>query len=595
MRRIPVQQLMFCGALIAVLCPAASAAPRLVLSSPSVTVGPIAPGSNAPAQNVEAQNAGDGSLSLTATPSAPWISAAIGAAGPCKVLSGTCNQIAITLSTTALAAGTYNEFVLLTDPNAVDSPQEIALNVTIAAVPDSITLYVGPYGSGVSAASSYIYPASAVAGISSTTGGGNWLSFVPKGHSIIASPDAIQVSAQPGQAAGTYTGTVVISGSSRASDNKTVQVTLIVSTSPVIDTTMVSTIQIQGFQGGGKFPSSASFNVIIPTPGIFNNGSSPIAPLAITGATASGAFLSAAVSSSNTISITADAGSLSPGIYRGTVTIASNAANNAAVSIPVIFIVYPAGPNVIFSGGIVNPTTYASEPFAPGEIVALFGLQLAAPGTSAVNPGLPPLATTLGSVQVLVNGVAAPLFYVGPPQINFQIPYSLVSGQTATVQVVSSGTPGNSRSIGITATSPRLLLFPGNYGIAFNTDGSIPLPSSQVVPPFVSHPAKPGDVLVIYGVGFGQTSPAAVEGIAANGAPLLQNAAATTVDFGGPIANGKTTTVGYSGLTPTAVGLYQINVTVPLNAPLSNSVPVTATVGTATSNIFNIAISADGK
>ena len=212
-----------------------------------------------------------------------------------------------------------------------------------------------------------------------------------------------------------------------------------------------------------------------------------------------------------------------------------------------------------------------------------------------MNPGLPPLATTLGSVQVLVNGVAAPLFYVGPLQINFQVPYSLASGQTATVQVVSGGTPGNARSIAITATSPRLLLFPGNYGIAFNTDGSIPLPSSQVVPPFVSHPAKPGDVLVIYGVGFGQTSPVAVEGIAANGAPLLQNAATTTVDLGGPIGIGVTTTAGYSGLMPTAVGLYQINVTVPLNVPLSNSLPVTATVGGATSNIFNIAVSADGK
>jgi uncharacterized protein (TIGR03437 family) len=585
---------MMCGALLASVCPAASAAPRLVLSSALVTVGPIPPGSSAPAQGVEAQNAGDGSLNLTATPSASWISATIGAAGPCTVLSGTCNHIAITLSITALAAGTYNEFVMLTDPNAIDSPQEIAVNLTIAAVPDSITLYVGPYGSGVSSANSYIYPASTVSGISSTTGGGGWLGFAQKGHSIIAFPDAIQVAAQPGQAAGTYTGTVVISGSTNPADNKTVHVTLIVSTSPVIDTTSVSTIQIQGFQGGGTFSSYPSFNVIMPTAGIFYNGSSPIAPLAITGATASGVFLSAAVYNSNTISITADAGNLNPGIYRGTVTIASNAANNAAVSIPVVFIVYPSGPNVIFSAGIVNPSTYASEPFAPGEIVALFGLQLAAPGTSAQNPGLPPLATTLGSAQVLVNGVAAPLYYVGPQQINFQIPYSFTSGQIATVQVVSGGTPGNSRSVSITATSPRVLLFPGNYGIAINTDGSLALPSSQVIPPFVSHPAKPGDVLVIYGVGFGQTSPAAVEGIAATITPL-QNAATTTVDFGGPANLGVTSIAGYSGLTPTAVGLYQINVTVPQNAPLSNSVAVTATVGSAISNVFNIAISADGK
>ncbi len=591
---MPLPQLVTCCGLLTALCPAALAAPRLVLSSPSLKVGPIPPGSTAQPLGEEAQNAADGSLNLTATPSASWISAAISAAGPCRILSGTCNQIAITVSAPALA-GTYNEFIMLTDPNAIDSPQEIALTVTVAAVPDSITLYAGPYGSGVSTAASYIYPTSAVTGISSTTSGGNWLSFSPKGHSIIAFPDAIQVSAQPGQAAGTYTGTVVISGSTFPLDNKTVHVTLVVSTAPVIDTTAVSTVQIQGFQGGGKVSSYPSFNVVMPTPGIFNNGSTPIASLAITGATASGAFLSAAVYNSNTISITADAGSLSPGIYRGSVTIASNAANNADVSVPVAFIVYPAGPNLIFSGGIVNPSTYASEPFAPGEIVALFGLQLASPGTSAVNLGLPPLATTLGSVQVLVNGVAAPLFYVGPLQVNFQIPYSLASGQTATVQVVSGGTPGNSRSIAITATSPRLLLFPGNYGIAFNTDGSIPMPSSLVIPPFVSHPAKPGDVLVIYGVGFGQTSPAATEGAAANLAPFLQNAAATTVEFGGFIANGVSTTAAYSGLTPTAVGLYQINVTIPLNVPLSNSLSVTATVGSAVSNTFNIAVSADGK
>ncbi len=565
-------------------CPAVFGAPRLVLGASGVTVGPIAPGSNAPVQNVQVSNAGDGSLNLTATPSAAWISAAVSP-----------SQVAITLSTASLAAGTYNEFIILTDPNAVDSPQQVAVNVTIAAVPNSVTLYVGPSGSGVSTAVSYIYPASAVSGVAGTTSGGNWLAFVAAGHSIIASANAIEVAAQPGQAPGTYSGTVVISGSSRPSDNIAVQVTLVVSASPVIDLSQVPAVQIQGFQGGGTFTAYQSFNVIVPNQGIFADRAVGIAPLAITGAAASGAGFSAAVLNSNTISITADATNLSPGIHRGTVTIVSNASNNAAVSVPVAFIVNPAGPNVIFANGIVNPSTYASEPFAPGEIVALFGLQLAAAGTSATNPGLPPLATSLGSAQVLVNGVPAPLFYVGPLQINFQIPYSLTSGQVATVQIVSGSVPGNSRSITITPNSPRMLLFPGNYGIAFNTDGSIPLPSSQVVPPFVSHPAKPGDVLVIYGVGFGQTSPPAVEGIAATVSPLL-NAAPTTVDFGGPtILGGVTTLAGFSGLTPTAVGLYQINVAIPLNVTLSISLSVTATVGNSVSNTFNIAVSADGQ
>jgi uncharacterized protein (TIGR03437 family) len=592
MPRMRVQTIL--GAVVfAAFCSSAVAAPRLVLSSATVTVAPFAPGLTAAAQSVEAENAGDGSLSLTATASASWISATVGAAGPCTILTGTCNRIRITLSTSTLAAGTYNEFVMLIDPNAVDSPQQIAISVTIAAVPDSVTLYVGPSGSGVSSASSYIYPASAITGTVSTTSGGSWLTFVPKGAAIIAIPDAIEVAAQPGQAAGTYTGTVVISGSTRASDNKTVHVTLVVSASPVIDLSGVSTVQIQGYQGATS-TSNQTFNIVAPNQSIFH-ASSGSTPLAITGASASGAFLSAAVVNANTISITADGTGLNPGIYRGSVTISSNAANNADVSVPVAFIVSPSGTNLIFASGIVNPSTYVSEPFAPGEIVALFGLQLAAPGTSATNPGNPPLATKLGDVQVLVNGVAAPLFYVGPPQINFQVPYSLTSGQIATVQVLTGGVPGNLRSLTITTGSPRILLFPGNYGIALNTDGSLPLPSSQTIPPYVSHPAKPGDVLVIYGVGFGQTSPAAVEGIAATVAPL-QNAATTTVDFGGQtILGGVTTLAAYSGLTPTAVGLYQINVTVPLNVPLSSALAVTVTVGNSVSNIFNIAISADGN
>lgn len=577
------------GILLALFSSALSAAPRLVLSASTINVTPVAPGSNGPAQTVEAMNAGNGSLNLTAQASASWLSATIGAAGPCRILSGTCNQIAITLSTASLAAGTYNEFIILTDPNAIDSPQQIAVNVTVAGVPNSITLYVGPVGSGESTAYSFIYPASPVTGTASTTSGGNWLSFVPAGNSIVGLPNSIQVSARSGQASGTYTGSVVISGSSQASDNKTVSVTLVVTTAPIVDLSSLSTVQIPGYVGG----KSTSYLTIdtVQSPG------STAAPLTITGASVAGSFLSAAVYNANTISITADATGLSAaGIYNGTVTIASNAANNAAVSIPVAFIVYPSGTNVIFTNGIVNPATFVAEPFAPGEIVALFGVELAAPGTGASNPGLPPLATNLGGAQVLVNGAPAPLFYVSPGQINFQIPYSLTPGQTATVQVVSGSAPGNLRPLTIAANSPRLLVLPGNYGIAVNgSDGSLVLPSSIAVPPYNSHPARPGDAVVIYGVGFGQTSPPATEGIAATVSPL-ENALLTSFVFGGPfMGNPVTATAAFSGLTPTAVGLYQVNVVLPPDIPLLEALPVTVTVGSAASNTFYIATSANGQ
>jgi len=566
------------------LAPLLNAAPRLVLSATTVTPSPIRPGSNGPAQSVEAQNAGDGTLNLTAASTASWLSATIGSAQKCVVLTGTCDPVTITLATASLAAGSYTEFITLTDPNAVDSPQQIAVTVTIAGVPSSLTFYVGPAGSSNTSAVAYIYPASAVTGTVSIQSGSNWLSFVPAGSTFVALPNAISIEAG-GLSPGTYAGSVKISGSTAAADNITIAVTLDVTGGPVIDLTQISTAELFGAPGSGKVTSYFTFAT--------TGGSA----LNITGATASGAFVSASVFSPSTIAITADPTGLAAGTYHGNVTISSNAANNAAVSVPVDFVVASAATPNISANGIVNPATFVAEPFSPGDIVAVFGNLFASPGTAATNPGLPPLATTLGSAQVLVNGTSAPLYYVSPTQINVQLPYSLTVGQTATLQVVAGGVKGNLRPITVAASTPRLLVLSSGYALAFNlSDGSLPLPSSVAAPPYVTHPAKPGDILEFFAVGFGQTSPAAVEGAPATGTPL-QYAPTTTVGFGGGIFAPPTVTVTplFSGLTPTQVGLYQINVTVPANVPLGSAVTVNVTVGSGTANTVNVAISANGQ
>jgi uncharacterized protein (TIGR03437 family) len=163
--------------------------------------------------------------------------------------------------------------------------------------------------------------------------------------------------------------------------------------------------------------------------------------------------------------------------------------------------------------------------------------------------------------------------------------------------VVAGGVNGNIRPITIAASAPRVLVLSSGYALAFNlTDGSVPMPSTMSLPPYPTHPAKPGDNLEFFAVGFGQTSPAAVEGVGASGSPL-QYAPTTTVGFGGGIASGQEVVVTplFSGLTPTQAGLYQINVTVPATAPLGSSVPVTIIVGGAVANFVNVAISANGK
>jgi uncharacterized protein (TIGR03437 family) len=572
-----------------------TAAPRLVLST--TVVGPlsVAVGANGATQTLEAFNAGDGNLNLTASASASWLSATIGASQPCTTRSGNCLPVNIALNTSSLAFGAHTESITLNDPNAVDTPQQIFVTVNIVGVPSSLSFYVTPASAGTSTSAgsevaSPIYPKSAVTAVVTTQTGGNWLALTDtaaSGGSIVAAaPYYVEAAAQNSQTVGVYSGSIVIAGSSNPADNKTIAVTMTITNSPIIQLG-APTVRLVSDTGIGKAAATVQFaNIGFGT-------------LAITGATATsatGSFLSASVIASDTILITGDPTGLAAGIYSGTVTIASNAANNSQVSVPVAFTVNAATPPQISSGGIVNATTFAAESFAPGEILALFGDQLAPAGTQAVNTGLPPLATTLGGTQVLVNNVPAPLYFSSPGQLNFQVPYEVPPNSVATVQVVSNGKAGNVRSVNVVSTSPRMMVWganviPGGYGIIVNQDYSLTLPSSITVPGLATHPAKIGDTITIYSLGFGQTTPAAVTGAAAS-STNLETVSSATATFGG-LFSGTATTVAaaYAGLTPTAVGLYQVNVQIPPDAPIGPAVPVTLTVNGVIGNFASLAIS----
>ena len=83
-----------------------------------------------------------------------------------------------------------------------------------------------------------------------------------------------------------------------------------------------------------------------------------------------------------------------------------------------------------------------------------------------------------------------------------------------------------------------------------------------------------------------------------NAQPASTNAPAQlqTATFGGGFTGRATTgNVLFSGLTPTAVGLYQVNVTVPSDSPLGALVPVTLLVNGVQSNPVYLAVSASGQ
>jgi len=188
---------------------------------------------------------------------------------------------------------------------------------------------------------------------------------------------------------------------------------------------------------------------------------------------------------------------------------------------------------------------------APGTIVSIYGSNLASGIAQALSAPLPP---NLGQTSVLIGGISAPLFYVAPGQINAQIPFELTAGYQYQVQVNNSGALSTPDSIQLAPVSPGVATLSGGQVIAQR------YPDYGLVTE--DAPAKPGDYLTIYLVGMGATDPAAGTGAASPGQTPAQLVTQPILKV-----NGNAIPIGFAGMTPGSVGLYQINFQVPANAP----------------------------
>ncbi len=182
-------------------------------------------------------------------------------------------------------------------------------------------------------------------------------------------------------------------------------------------------------------------------------------------------------------------------------------------------------------------------------------------GVAATAASSVPFSTSLGGVTVSVAGVDAPIQFVGPTQINFLVPASTTTGLKEVRVTTPSGTvSGNMRVVtaapGImvqdNATPPK--------GAIRNQDNGL---NSE------SAPARRGEVIQIFGTGAGALSTPVADGAAAPASPLVTTTSTPQVFIGGMEA-----TVQFSGLTPGAVGLWQVNAVVPERLAVSGRVPV---------------------
>jgi uncharacterized protein (TIGR03437 family) len=189
---------------------------------------------------------------------------------------------------------------------------------------------------------------------------------------------------------------------------------------------------------------------------------------------------------------------------------------------------------------------------APGEFVSLFGSGLCSVTEAA--PSLP-LPTTLGNVQVSVNGVFAPISYVSPNQINILVPYETTGGY-ATFQVSSGLGLSNAVTLYERDTAPGV--FTSTTGGFAPGVGSAAALHADFSPVTQSNPAKVGETLQLYVTGLGAVNPAVADGAAA----LVKPLSLVVADIG-VFVDGQPATVTFKGLAPGFAGLYQVNFVVP--------------------------------
>jgi uncharacterized protein (TIGR03437 family) len=225
--------------------------------------------------------------------------------------------------------------------------------------------------------------------------------------------------------------------------------------------------------------------------------------------------------------------------------------------------------NAVVSGASFQPG------IVPGSWVTLRGTNLA-PTTDTwdkaiVNGNLP---TSLDGVGVSIGGKPAYVYFISPEQINVLAPDVGLGSMPVTV-TTSGGT-----SPAVTATAqqvqPAFFLWVGKYTVATRQDFSLAVKDGTFAPT-KTVAAKPGDVIILWGTGFGPTSPAVTPGIQVPADKTYSTASPVTVKI-----NGVSAQVFGTALASGFAGLYQVAIQVPANAP-DGDLPIVATVNGANS------------
>jgi len=261
-----------------------------------------------------------------------------------------------------------------------------------------------------------------------------------------------------------------------------------------------------------------------------------------------------------TLQLTASAAGLSNGVYNAILSIQAQNVLPQSIQVPVTFIV-GASSNISIAG--VGNAASGSQTFAPGQLIAVYGSNLSAASQIAE---IQPLPLSMSAASATVNGVAAPLWFVSPAQINLQIPYETTAGPA--VLGVNNGGQIASFTFNVIPAAPGI--FASNGSLVPNATG------------------QPGETVVAFVTGDGDVNPTLASGATPPGyltlSQLPQSRQPLTLTVGGEQA-----VIVFDGIVSGLIGVTQVNFTIPSDAQPGVQ-PVVVTVGGVSSAPVNLTI-----
>jgi uncharacterized protein (TIGR03437 family) len=501
-------------------------------------------------EGISASQAGSVATGITTRVNQPWLLASLSSTSTPSVLSIRVNPV-------NMAVGNYTGIVDVV--NSV-SDLQFFVNLTITA---PIQLTASPSSLSFSAVQGGSNPPSQTFQVTASVGNAavgqnavdmpnvSWLTtdYFGVGNTPFTMRVYINIS---NLSPGTYTTTLRYTS---LLDNTAVSipVTLTVTAPPPVLRTSTNQLQFQYLAGSNTTPGTQAIQVTSSGTALTASVSLSVPWLTANPLNGSTPF---------TVNVGVNPTGLAAGTYNGQATVNTNSSTQ---TIGVTLVVAPDLRPVLTS--VVNAASFKSA-IGPGTWISLMGSNLA-PNTWQTSV---PLPTSFYGVSAELQGVGGVynllIEYVSPTQINAFVPQDLPVSFFGTSCSVAVTVPTGATSFATTCQglSPALFFYgsgTGQYSSATHLDGSV----IGVIPG--TRPAQNGEIITLWGTGFGQTAPAVSDVNSVFAPQALANSVAVYV-------GGQSVQVLWAGMVGT--GLDQFNIQLPDNLT-SGDVPISIKIG----------------